>query len=35
MDLIQAEVINRRTLRKLLNELVNKPNKMPKQVKRT
>ncbi|XP_033183655.1 glutamyl-tRNA(Gln) amidotransferase subunit B, mitochondrial isoform X2 [Bombus vancouverensis nearcticus] len=32
MDLIQAEVINRRTLRKLLNELVNKPNKMPKQI---
>ncbi|XP_048263599.1 glutamyl-tRNA(Gln) amidotransferase subunit B, mitochondrial isoform X3 [Bombus terrestris] len=32
MDLIQAEVINRRTLRKLLNDLVNKPNKMPKQI---
>ncbi|XP_060811129.1 glutamyl-tRNA(Gln) amidotransferase subunit B, mitochondrial isoform X2 [Bombus pascuorum] len=32
MDLVQAKVINRQILRKLLNELVNKPNKMPKQI---
>ncbi|XP_071878064.1 glutamyl-tRNA(Gln) amidotransferase subunit B, mitochondrial isoform X2 [Bombus fervidus] len=32
MDLMQAEVINQQTLRKLLNGLVNKPNKMPKQI---
>ncbi|CAD1478414.1 unnamed protein product, partial [Heterotrigona itama] len=32
IDLIQTEIINRPTFKKLLNELLNKPNKMPKQI---
>ncbi|XP_043512516.1 glutamyl-tRNA(Gln) amidotransferase subunit B, mitochondrial isoform X2 [Frieseomelitta varia] len=32
IDLIQAKIINQPTFKKLLNELLNKPNKMPKQI---
>ncbi|KOC63444.1 Glutamyl-tRNA(Gln) amidotransferase subunit B, mitochondrial [Habropoda laboriosa] len=32
VDLMQANVINQLTLRRLLNELINEPNKMPKQI---
>ncbi|KAK1118805.1 hypothetical protein K0M31_014802 [Melipona bicolor] len=32
IDLIQAEIINQPTFKKLLSELLNKPNKMPKQI---